>query len=1334
MPAAMPRAARLEVLSLAMPEIGQLIDRYVVEAVLGEGGMGRVYRAMDPRLGRRVALKVLLARGASEADRAVAAARMVREARSAAGFNHPNVVAIYDVGEVGGSPFIAMELIEGASLRAYVSDPSVTNEQRLHWLLDVARGLDAAHRTGLVHRDIKPDNVMITPDGVVKILDFGIARRTQSEVVGTETPTEANMVSLTSEGQTLGTPQYMSPEQLQAGLLDGGTDQFAWGVMAWELFAGKLPWGASKNGAQLIAAVLSMPVAPLHSIVPSVDLRFSNVVERALAKKRADRFATMGDLVAAMGMGRMSGAPTPSVRGAPTPSVRNVAFEPTERLESTRDPRAGSRAAARTPAPASGSAPGVAVLTTAAPLSARATAAGEPKLASPTRRWGRVGALAGVCVVLAGGAAFLVEQKAARVSLCAELGITETGLFDSSKGPRCARVLAPDALAARFHSNRVLETGGHVRSVERVTFAGARVDVGDTKTDVTYASDGSVLEVVSHDAQGNLTEWQKWSDGGRRIDFVDDDGATPRHAMAARITGVRREYDGRGFVTRETYVGPTGRPRLAPRVAYGLAYSAWDHDHWARITYLAADGKPGLSALFGAAEDRTASDEPVITRDARYLDLDGRPMPDYAGVFREHFEGDTSLGEGSGTVVFFGNHENHVVHRFQGEAGFRWRWDPAKRQRELNLIDGNGRLLPRRGDSWFTLLRTYDARGRRVLTEHLDDNRNLVPSRDPQLGSALEASEREVWNDRNDLVETIELDARGALTQNGDGFARREQAFDEHGRPVEARYYDEAGHLAPRRDGGVIWRTTYDDRGLVVAEASFDAENHPVANVRGYAVTRNKYDRLRNLVEVARFGTDGHPCVDERGVSIERSKYDDNDDLVEVTYLNADGAPVMLGGEYATRRMKNDERGLVVEEEYLDGHGGRASRRDGYAAIRYVRDRNDDVVEESYFGKHDEPKVGLGGYAKKKTAYDAHREPVEVSLFGTTGAPQAGSDGWAIERSTYDETGLLVRRDHLDAGSHPVPTKSGAASTTMTYDDRGNLTVETALGVDGSPVVMTDGYATKKSGYNERDELVSEALFGADGAPATCAAGWSSRQRRYDDLGQLVEEAFFDGEHHPVAPKGLAYTSMLNRYDARQRLIEVGYFDADGVPAKGPDGTEKVHYQRDAYGRATETAYLDGANAPMASKDGKIVIRTKYDEAGRPLEEQFLDGTGAPHVANDGCAAHRTKYSLVGRKLEESCLDEKGAPTVNQDGWAIRRTIYDARGNAVDTATYGSDGTLRTDSEGVARRRSRFDERSLLRDTTFFDAADKPTHDKRGRSGIELTYDENGTATGERPR
>src|ERR1700722_13049549 len=218
-------------------------ERYTIEAHLGQGGMGTVYRARDARLGREVALKVLSEpRGAEpESD-----ARLLREARAAAALDHPNAVSIFDVGEHEGTPYIVMELVDGQTLRGAVGDRGVPLATRVTQLADVARALAAAHRRGLVHRDIKPENVMVRGDGVVKVFDFGIARRASAgagDAVDASAPTQAPpLPALTREGVQVGTPVYMAPEQIRGDALDGRTDQFAWGVLAFELLTGRLPW------------------------------------------------------------------------------------------------------------------------------------------------------------------------------------------------------------------------------------------------------------------------------------------------------------------------------------------------------------------------------------------------------------------------------------------------------------------------------------------------------------------------------------------------------------------------------------------------------------------------------------------------------------------------------------------------------------------------------------------------------------------------------------------------------------------------------------------------------------------------------------------------------------------------------------------------------------------------------------------------------------------------------------------------------------------------------------------------------------------------------------
>ncbi len=289
---------------------GDRIDRYRIVELLGVGGMGEVYHAFDARLQRDIALKLMRAPEDADAEAASrGTARMLREARAAAQLEHPNVVHVYDVGQVEepaelrGTPWLAMELIKGRSLRAVLREPAAPMRDRVRWLTEVARALAAAHALRLVHRDVKPENVMLRDDGVIKVLDFGIAKReatAASADASTEAAAAVATATQTAEGLAVGTPYYMAPEQMRGEAIDGRADQFAWGVMAFEVLTGAGPWRRDTDGLGLVSEVLSRPVSVKTDGV-AIPAHVAATVERALAKDREQRFPTMEALITALG-------------------------------------------------------------------------------------------------------------------------------------------------------------------------------------------------------------------------------------------------------------------------------------------------------------------------------------------------------------------------------------------------------------------------------------------------------------------------------------------------------------------------------------------------------------------------------------------------------------------------------------------------------------------------------------------------------------------------------------------------------------------------------------------------------------------------------------------------------------------------------------------------------------------------------------------------------------------------------------------------------------------------------------------------------------------------
>src|SRR5512143_161966 len=214
---------------------GTRLGPYEILSPIGAGGMGEVYRAKDPRLGREVAVKVLPASFSNDADRL---RRFEQEARAAGILNHPNITAVYDIGSHDGAPYVVSELLEGETLRSRLAAGALGPRKALDYAIQVARGLAAAHEKGIVHRDLKPENLFVTRDGRVKILDFGLAKSVATGQAGAATnlPTQA---AGTEPGVVLGTMGYMSPEQVRGRPADVRSDIFAFGAILYEMLSGK---------------------------------------------------------------------------------------------------------------------------------------------------------------------------------------------------------------------------------------------------------------------------------------------------------------------------------------------------------------------------------------------------------------------------------------------------------------------------------------------------------------------------------------------------------------------------------------------------------------------------------------------------------------------------------------------------------------------------------------------------------------------------------------------------------------------------------------------------------------------------------------------------------------------------------------------------------------------------------------------------------------------------------------------------------------------------------------------------------------------------------------
>ena len=306
------------------------IGRYEILAELGRGAMGVVYKARDPKIGRTIAIKTIkLADQAAESETDILRERLFREAQSAGRLSHPGIVTIYDVDEEAGVAYITMEFVEGKTLETQMDSTPIRDFEFISDLLNqTAAALDYAHSKEIVHRDIKPANIMVTPDGGIKITDFGIARISSSK--------------LTQTGTVMGTPSYMSPEQVRSDPTDGRSDQFSLAVICYELVTGQKPFTGESLTSVMFKIVSGEAIAP-SELNPRVSEELGTVILRALSKDAADRYTSCRAFAEAAAKGCASVVDVGPVTQrfekpvpAETPTVGTAETKDAERVETLR--------------------------------------------------------------------------------------------------------------------------------------------------------------------------------------------------------------------------------------------------------------------------------------------------------------------------------------------------------------------------------------------------------------------------------------------------------------------------------------------------------------------------------------------------------------------------------------------------------------------------------------------------------------------------------------------------------------------------------------------------------------------------------------------------------------------------------------------------------------------------------------------------------------------------------------------------------------------------------------------------------------------------------------
>ncbi|MFL5240516.1 MAG: protein kinase domain-containing protein [Gemmataceae bacterium] len=1023
-------------------ESGRRLGKFELMESVGVGAFGAVYKARDTELDRIVAIKI--PRAGALGDSSGGAQRFLREARSVAQLRHPSIVSVHDVGQQDGMPYLVEDFVLGITLADRLTAHLPSPRDAVQLVASIADALQYAHEQGVVHRDIKPSNIMLDDKGLPHVMDFGLAKRDSGEA------------TMTLEGQVMGTPAYMSPEQArgEGHEVDGRSDVYSLGVILYQLLTGSLPFKG--NPRMLMHQVLHEEAQSPRKVKPGVPRDLETICLKAMAKERERRYATAREL---------------------GEDLRRYLRGEAIQARPARLPERALKWVRRRPAVAA------LIAVVALALGGGLGAAGwywqqetSRRKEEETRR-------------LKEEAQQLAEEQAQQLKTSYFNTYVRRWGVPEGVGP-----LSEEEVAHRQYAFKFSHRGKRLEKMEIVNGSGALtthflegplITIQNQRTGLGSES----VYTYHYDGEGRLADEISAREGGhvlwtfhyttRDTGHYTDARGLPRPRVPSGATYVAFTRSPEGFDQEARYLDATGQPKPDGAGLYGMRYERDERGLLIRDSHLDEQGRPRL-----ATSNRVAGSNMVYDLRGNLIErtdrgVDGRPTIDNEGVAKRINKYDSwgNLVE----IDHFGIDGKPVLQKQSG------------RNRILRAFDARGNMTEERGlgiqgEPVLDKLRgvhkitfKYGERGHETERAFFGIQGQPVLAKDSSIHKLKRKND-----DRGNMIEVSNfgLEDQPILSKGGfhkmvakvDEYGHRlEEAFfgidgqpmtvplghhkvamkhDQHEKPIEWTFFDIGGKLILNRNGLARRTHRYDERANLLEEAFFGVAGEPVLTQMGYARVLFKYDEGGNRIETAYFGLDGQLVPAKDGYARATTKFDNRGNRTEQTYFGTDGKPILSKFGHARFTETFNERGNRIETAYFDVDGRPQLHKDGYARLTFKYDDRDNVIEEAYFGPNGEPARRKEGWSRVKTVRDADRV-VGRTFFGFDPTTPNGPEKWhgyASCHEKFDERGNLTERCNCDGADKPVNASNGVARSVYIYDADNNRIGQHFFDADNKPV------------------------------------------------------------------------------------------------------------------------------------------------------------------------------------------------------------------------------------------------------------------------------------------